>query len=403
MTKFALQARWVVPIETPPIEGGVVTIDGDKIIAVGTRTDDVTTVQDLGDVVLIPGLVNAHTHLEFSQLANPLGQPGLSLPEWIQLVIAGRKQPSDAAIGLVAGLQESLRSGVTSLGEISTTALPVGAFDSLPELVAFQEVIGFSAARIDSVFRALEARIQASPIHYRHGVSPHAPYTVHPELLQRIIELACRHRLPVAMHLAESREELQLLRENKGPFRELLEAQSMWDSDVFAPSLEPLDYLRILAQAPRSLVVHGNYLSQQEIEFIADSRHQMSIVYCPRTHAYFGHPPYPLQEILAAGGQLAVGTDSRASNPDLSLLSELQFIAQTHPNLAPEQVFRLGTLSGAEALGIENQVGSLVPGKLANLTTIVCDRSKQAPLEGILSGRDNPQQTWLRGREIDTT
>jgi len=402
MTRFALQARWVLPIESPPIEGGVVTIEGGKIAAVGTRTDNGTTVQDLGDVVLLPGLINAHTHLEFSQLAKPLGQPSLSLPEWIQLVIANRKQLSDAALSLTAGLRESLQAGVTTLGEISTVNLPVAELGPLPDLIAFQEVIGFSAARIESVFGELEERLQAGQSAYGLGISPHAPYTVHPELLKRITALACQHQLPVAMHLAESREELQLLRENTGPFRELLERRSMWDSQVFARGLEPLDYLRVLAQAPRALVVHGNYLSQQEIEFIAKSRQRMSIVYCPRTHAYFGHQAYPLQEMFAAGVQLAVGTDSRASNPDLSVLSELRYIAQTHPSVSPERVLSLGTLGGAKALGIADLVGGLVPGKLANLTTIACESSRQAPLSAILFGDEKPKRTWLRGHEIET-
>jgi cytosine/adenosine deaminase-related metal-dependent hydrolase len=223
---------------------------------------------------------------------------------------------------------------------------------------------------------------------------------VHPELLKRITMLAVRQQLPIAMHLAESREELQLLRENAGPFRELLEARSMWDSQVYASGYEPLDLLKVLAHAPRALVVHGNYLAHQEIEFIADRRGQMSIVYCPRTHAYFGHAAYPLSKMLDAGVQLAVGTDSRASNPDLSLLSELRFMAQTYQDVAPQQILSLGTLGGAEALGLADLVGSLVPGKLANLTAIECEHFRQSPLAAVLFGAAMPQQTWLRGKMI---
>lgn len=400
-SKFALQARWVLPIESPPIAGGVVTIENERIVAVGTRAPADAKVQELGDVVLLPGLVNAHTHLEFSHLSKPLGHAGMPLPEWIQLVIAGRKQQADATAGLAAGLRESLQAGVTTLGEIATSPFSAAALDVLPDLTVFQEVIGFSAARIDSVFAELQQRLQPNHAALQVGISPHAPYTVHPELLTKLVVLASEQQLPVAMHLAESPEELQLLGKNTGPFRVLLEERSMWDGEIFARGLQPLDYLQILAQAPRALVVHGNYLSRSEIEFVAERRDQMSIVYCPRTHAFFGHDEYPLQEMLAAGVQVAIGTDSRASNPDLSLLGELRFLAQNHKSVSPEVILKLGTLSGAEALGGADSVGSLAPGKLANLTAIECDRSEENPLPALLFGQSQPQQTWLRGRELE--
>jgi len=398
-SKFALQARWVLPIETPPIAGGVVTIEGERIVAVGKRAEDGVPVQDLGDVVLLPGLVNAHTHLEFSHLTEPIGQSGMPLPEWIQLVIAHRKQQSGLPSGWDVGLRESLRAGVTSIGEIATSPLSVDTPSVLPELIAFQEVIGFSAARVDSVFTELQQRLHSNPATCQLGISPHAPYTVHPELLAKLVGLASERKLPVAMHLAESPEELQLLNDNSGPFRELLEERSMWDARVFANGVQPLDYLQVLASAPRTLVIHGNYLSQREIDFVADHRDRMAIVYCPRTHAYFGHTDYPLQVMLDAGVRVAIGTDSRASNPDLSLLDELRYLARTYEGISLETLLTLGTIDGAKALGLAESVGSLVAGKLANLTVIACDRFDSSPLSAVLWGEQQPQQTWLRGRK----
>ena len=402
-SKFALQARCVLPIESPPIAGGVVTIENGRIVAVGQRPEKGAPVQDLGDVVLMPGLVNAHTHLEFSHQAKPLGRPGMPLPEWIQLVIAHRKQQSGVVSGVNAGLQESLKAGVTTIGEIATSPFAVGTREDLPELIAFQEVIGFSAARIDSVFAELQQRLPSKHASPQVGISPHAPYTVHPKLLAKLVALASQRQLPMAMHLAESPEELQLLRDNQGPFRELLEQRSMWDDDVFASSLPPLDYLQVLAQSPRSLVVHGNFLSPREIEFVGEHRDRMSIVYCPRTHAFFEHDTYPLQAMLDAGVNVAIGTDSRASNPDLSLLGELRYLASVFEGIPPEIILKLGTLNGAEALGMAETVGSLVPGKLANLTTIPCDRSELSPISALLFGEQSPEQTWLRGRKVPFT
>ncbi len=402
-SKFALQARWVLSLESAPISGGVVTIENERIVAIGTRPDKDAKVQDLGDVVLMPGLVNAHTHLEFSQCSEPLGQPGMPLPEWVRLVIANRKQQGDVVAGLAAGLQESLQAGVTSIGEIATSLFPADAPHALPELIAFQEVIGFSSARVESVFAELRQRLQPNPAACRLGISPHAPYTVHPELLEKIVALASERQLPVAMHLAESPEELQLLRENRGPFRELLEERSMWDREVFAGGLQPLDYLQILSKAPQALVIHGNYLSQKEIEYVAKRRERMSIVYCPRTHAFFRHSDYPLQAMLQAGVCVAVGTDSRASNPDLSLLGELRYLARCYEDISPEQILMLGTLQGAEALGMATTVGSLAPGKLANFTAVECSRSESSPLSAVLFGDQQLRETWLRGRKITFT
>ena len=399
-SKFALQARWVFPVEAPPIAGGVVTIEEERIVAVGTQADAGVAVQDLGDVVLLPGFVNAHTHLEFSDQAEPLGRPGMPLPEWIRLVIANRKQQSDGALAFSIGCQESLQSGVTSIGEIATSPCHDDGLDGLPELVAFQEVIGFSTARIESVFAELQQRLQPEQAVCRLGISPHAPYTVHPELLAKLVALASQRKLPVAMHLAESREELQLLSNNAGPFRELLEERSMWDACVFAKKMQPLDYLQVLAQAPRALVVHGNFLSRIEIEYVAEHRDQMSIVYCPRTHAYFRHSDYPLQAMLDAGVSIAIGTDSRASNPDLNLLGELRYLARTFEGVSPETLLELGTLNGAEALGMADLVGSLAPGKLANFTAIEVDRSTSSPLAALLNGEQQPRETWLRGRKL---
>jgi len=398
MAKFALRARWVFPVESPPIPGGVVTIVDDRIVAVGTRAAEGAAVEDLGEVALLPGLVNAHTHLEFSQLRQPLGQPGLSLPEWIELVIGSRKQQSDVTSGVLGGLRESLRGGVTTVGEIATANPRLDSPGALPTWVAFHEVIGFSAARVESVFAELTNRLQRSETTPWLGISPHAPYTVHPELLTRLVALGAERQLPVAMHLAESREELQLLGENAGPFRTLLEQRSMWDGKIFAAGRKPLDYLQVLADAPRALVIHGNYLTLAEIQFLAQRRQSMSVVYCPRTHAYFEHGAYPLLAMLEQGVTVALGTDSRASNPDLSLLAEMRYVAQSHPGISPEQVLALGTTSGATALGLDQTAGSLGPGKWANLFSIAMESDSQSPLATILASDQLPQRVWLRGQ-----
>lgn len=383
MSQYALRARWVLPIDGPPIAGGYVAVADGLIVEVGPHDPHRGPVTDMGGVTLLPGLVNAHTHLEFSGLAKPLGTPGTSLPAWIRSVIADRSRGDrDAAAAIAAGIRESAAAGVVAIGEIATSPAAMYDVPGAPRLTLFQEAIGFSAGRVDSVAAEMERRVELAGD--AAGISPHAPYTVHPRLLQRLVDLAAERRVPIAMHLAESREELELLRDGTGPFQELLADRSMWDEAAIPRGSRVLDYLRQLSRADRSLVIHGNYLDAEEIAFAASQRERMSVVYCPRTHAYFGHERYPLEALLAAGVRVALGTDSRASNPDLNLLTEARFVAAACPAIAPAEVLRMATLSAAEALGLNAAFGSLAPGKQAAFAVCRCDETNGSPVEQLL-------------------
>ena len=378
MTSITLRARWVLPIDGPPIEGGYIAIADGFIAAIGSHDPNCGPITDLGDVALLPGLVNAHTHLEFSGLAKPLGTPGTSLPAWIRSVIADRgRGDRDASAAIAAGLAESAAAGVTTIGEIATSPAHCYQVDGSPRTLLFQEAIGFSAGRVDSVASEMERRVDA--VGRLAGVSPHAPYTVNPQLLVRLVDLAIDRQLPIAMHLAESREELELLRHGSGPFQELLAERSMWDDAAIPRGSRPLDYLRQLARSPRALAIHGNYFDAEEIAFAASHRDRMSVVYCPRTHAYFEHEPYPLAAMLDAGVRVALGTDSRASNPDLNMLSEVQYVASRFPEIDPVTLLRMATLDAAEALGFGDLVGSLTPGKQAKLKVVRCEGDLRDP------------------------
>jgi cytosine/adenosine deaminase-related metal-dependent hydrolase len=183
--------------------------------------------------------------------------------------------------------------------------------------------------------------------------------------LQAAIELALQSQVPVAMHLAESLEELELLQSGTGPLVDLLQRLQAWDPSALASMVRPLRYLQILSAAPRALAIHGNYLDKEERAFLAEHRSRMSLVYCPRTHFYFGHCRYPLADLLRGGVRVALGTDSRASNPDLSVFEEMRFIARRFPEIAPVEILRMGTAAGAEALGQDHELGYLRRGYLA--------------------------------------
>ncbi len=241
---LAFRAKFVFPINGPPLRDGVVAIDHDRIVAVGDAKspairDVLSAVRDLGDVAILPGLINAHTHLELSHFNKPLGTKGMAFPDWIRVVVEfqriqrqlltenGGKAPraDELENALHAGIEQSHWSGITAIGDIeSGINSPLRdvrptflAKHSLPfELINFLEVIALKQSNITDAAGYLEAaldfRIARGDWNFQLGLSPHAPYTVHPKLLHRCVELSRDRELPLAHHLAESREELMLLR-----------------------------------------------------------------------------------------------------------------------------------------------------------------------------------------------
>jgi aminodeoxyfutalosine deaminase len=403
---FVLKARYVFPVAAPPIDGGWLGISGSGIVAVGQKVPD-GPVLDLGNAAILPGLVNAHTHLEFSDLAAPIGRPGISLPDWIEQVVARRRTTAETGQSAVAqGLRESLVAGTTALGEIATSDWRANCRPAVKphaNVVMFHESIAPLRDRVADASQAAEKFLLSEQTveEVRAALSPHAPYTVRPELLTNLVGLARRFQVPLAMHVAESPEEIELLRSGSGPFRELLERLQSWDPRADARYPRVLDYLEQLARAPRALVVHGNYLDRVELDFLADRAKTMAVVYCPRTHHFFGHSPYPLARMLAMNISLALGTDSRASNPDLSLFEEMRFVAGHHREVKPSKILELGTLAGARALGLDARMGTLEPGKLANLTVIqLDDRPETDPHELLFAPSARVVQTWMRGEIV---
>jgi len=407
----------------PPLRDAAVTIFQGRIIAVGNPPDDVP-IEDLGHAAIVPGLINTHTHLEFSDLPSPIGCPGIELVEWLRCLIQRRAHaPLLSRSSIERGLQESVRQGVTTIGEIAQPGGTKDAYLASPcGGTLFLELI---APRIERLEAAMEAaqkhlldvgqwqtvgwaeraptrsvgRRVPSESSWQPGLSPHAPYTVHPELLARAVDLSVEQGIPLAMHLAESREEIDFLRNGRGPFRELLESRDAWDSTARPHGARPLDELRVLSRAHRALIVHGNYLDDEEINFLGRQRSRMAVVYCPRTHAWFGHARYPLEKLLAAGAIVALGTDSRASSPDLSLLAEMRHVAREFPAMSRATILELGTRSGARALGFDSQIGTLEPGKWANLAVVALPEDAATdPHELLLDAAGGVVATWIHGQ-----
>lgn len=408
-----LRARWVFPVAGPPIENGVVSIRGELIESVEAAGGNSAEAIDLGDVAILPGLVNAHTHLEFSSLTEPLGEPGMPFADWIRLVVAYRRSRTEAQRNqaIIAGFAECSRTGSTTIGEIATsTSIWPWPIEMLgpqqsTNLTIFLELLGLRADPIDGSLQSAVAELGRRPalnvrpaLSVRLGLSPHAPYTVHLELLRRAATLSRSQHFPLAMHIAESREELELLSTGAGSLREMLKEFGAWSEDAFPGGRRPLNYLRLLADSNRALIIHGNYLDAEEIDFVAFRRDRMSIVYCPRTHERFGHSPYPLAQMLEAGALVALGTDSRASNPDLDLLAEMRHVAARHP-ISPATILEMGTINGAKALGVVEELGSLEAGKFADLVILqLANAAPSDPFEAIFDPASKVVSTYRRGK-----
>lgn len=395
----AYRARWVMPVAEPPVEQGTVEVDGGRIAAVHRRYDP--QARDLGNVALVPGLVNAHTHLEFSAIAQPLGPAG-SFTDWIRTVLAQRRQRTGTAADAVRqGLAESATGGTTLIGEITTDDATLTAFDeTAPAVCTFREVIGLlpeqHAAQRKVARRHLAGGVGSPP---RRGLSPHAPYSVHPDLFTDLVALAVESCAPLAMHLAETPAERELLRHGTGPLVALLEQLGVWRDGLIPRGTGPMDYLRRLADAERALVIHGNDLTDEELAFVA-GRPSLTVVYCPRTHAYFGHGPHPWRDLLdRRPTAVCLGTDSRASNPDLSLWHELQFLRARFPAVDPALLLRLATSDGAAALGWGDETGTLEPGKSADFTVVALpDAAAGDPFELLFDPRSQVVATARAGR-----
>lgn len=418
-TARAYRARYVFPATSSPIAGGVVTVVDGRIVAVGRESHGPPAI-DLGDVAIVPGLVNAHVHLEFSDLTTPLGQPGMRFPEWIRCVVEHRSTMElNRKAAISAGLEESLRYGTTTLGEIATGAWDATPYNNTPiTCTAFYELIAIGEDQVEDYRQiaaghlARDGRLNSalpegmesgsnSIPHWHAGLSPHAPYTVHPELLRRLVQMAAEADAPVAMHLAESPEELELMSSGTGLFVETLTARGFWNPKAIPSGTRPMDYLRDLCSATRSLVIHGNYLDEQEVAYLAEHSERMSVVFCPRTHEFFGHPPHLLPRLLEQGANVALGTDGRSSNPDLNLLAEMRAVAGRFPEIALAEVLRLGTIHGATALDCEARCGSLEVGKQADLTIVPITPAQVAdPHELLFNSEATAVGTIIQGEVV---
>jgi aminodeoxyfutalosine deaminase len=332
-----------------------------------------TRVIDWGSAVILPGLVNAHCHLELTDMRDRIAC-FVSFPDWLSQVVRLRREwtDDDCRKSIAHGIALSLRSGTTLIGDISASGLSWELLRQSPlRKVVFEEVLGLSESAAPAHAVHLQELFQ-KPTEDRlalHGISPHAPYTVSPELCRVVTTIARERSLPVAIHVAETRAEHQFLQDGSGELRDFLSDLGALPEGWQAPHLEPTAFLEsadVLSTTP--LLIHCNYLEETAIARILASR--ASVVHCPRSHAYFGHDPHPVRQLLDAGVNIALGTDSLASNDSLSILDEMRFLHDHRRDLKVEEIFRMATLNGAAALHFGGVIGRLRRGYWADMTVL---------------------------------
>lgn len=425
---MAFGADVLVVSATEVLSPGRIAIRDGKVVDVRATSADCDLF--LPGCALLPGLINSHAHLEFSDLAEPLPVGG-SFPSWIGSVVAHRRRIEQACSERSAsheqyrsdavrnGLGETYLTGTALLADIVTEPWEASSYATLaisgdehsnrisqraivktesellsvlppagPSVIAMAEVLGLDAERMASSCSDAIKRLQQSSggILQRVGVSPHSPYSILFDQANKLVESLPRETL-VAMHLAESSEELEWLSAASGPFRDAFERIGVsWPMEL--PSIESC--LEMLS-GNQSLVVHGNYLTESQMQRIAKSD-RLTVVYCPRTHAYFGHTDYPLEQLRALGVRVVLGTDSRASNPDLDLWQEVRFARSLHPQLSAASALSMVTSAAAQALGVKGLFGCLSEHAIASasVTDLQAGESPASLLERLTTLSDSP-------------
>ncbi len=403
------RARIVLPITAPPVEDGAVLISGDRIQWVGAWKDLAphasVPVEDLGEVILLPGLVNAHCHLEYTHLAGVLTPPK-SFPDWIKSILTAKSAWgfSDYALSWIDGARQLLQSGTTTVADIA----------SIPELLdvvrpstplrvhSFLEMTGIRSRRpaeeIVSEAAHLLSELPGNP--ETVGLSPHALYSTMPELLEVTARVAAEKRWKISMHVAESISEFEMFMYARGPMFDWLAPQRARRDCGTGSPVRICERHGILS--PSFIAAHVNYLWQDDAHRLAS--HGAHVAHCPQSHAYFRHHRFPRVELQAAGVNVCLGTDSLASTrissahrPRLSLFDEMTALSHSDSVITPREILELSTRNGARALGWAGLIGGLAVNSLADFITL--------PYLGPLSDAEaraashtgNVQATWLGG------
>jgi aminodeoxyfutalosine deaminase len=419
-----LTADYVLPISSAPIEQGAVVIENDKILLVGKFSEikvqfPEAEVDDFGEAAILPGFVNAHSHLEITAMRGFLDSVEHDFAAWLLKIAKTRDQiltDEDVRIAAVFGALEAARAGVTCFGDIGRFG--IAGFEALKANnlrgVLFQET-EFSPDNktADVDFDKLKEKFlhlkETETDLVKVGLSPHSPYTVSRRLFEKIAEYAIAEHIKISTHAAESNEESILVEKGEGFFIGVYEKFGVQWEVPYLSSIEYLDKIGVLKAKP--LLAHCVKVSDSEIESIKTSN--ASIAHCPKSNAKFGHGIAPLEKFLDAQINTGFGSDSVASNNTCDILEEARFAVLSARNrtnkkrfIEPAEALRTATFGGAKSLGLESQIGTLETGKQADIIAISLAQAAQMPVHDInsalifASNSRDVKMTMVAGKEI---
>lgn len=397
------RAAWILPIGKPPVRDGWISVDRDRIVALSRRTPADSGQQvDLGDVAVLPGLVNAHTHLELSYLRDKV-PPADRFVSWIRGIIAARRtRPDPRAPEILESVEcaiaESMACGTAVIGDISNTLVTFGPLSRSPlAAVVFYELIKFNApdprAFVELACRDLAALTPTDRV--RASLAAHAPYSVAPPVLRLIRQAVDRDpSAACSVHLSESGEDVEFIRTGGGPWRTLLEELGSWDPSWAPPGGSPVDFLDDIGFLNhRVLAVHGVQMTAPDLQRIAVCG--ATLVTCPRSNAHTGAGAPPIAAFYAAGVKVAVGTDSLASAPDLNIFAELAAMRGLAPAVPAAVLLDSATRQGSRALGFDADFGTIAPGKRARLLAVAIPAATSDVEEYLVRGITPDQIRWV--------
>jgi cytosine/adenosine deaminase-related metal-dependent hydrolase len=383
-------ARWVLPITQPPIENGTVAESDGLITYVGPRAKAPSGQDyDLGEAILLPGLVNTHTHLELTAMRGFLED--CRFTEWIDKLRQSRNEILDSEMLLDSarfGIVEGLEAGITTYADTCSSGVVLQAMRELGVRgIMYQEVFGPDPSQAEIAMRELEERIEKLQLEQTGmvtlGVSPHAPYTVSDPLYDAAADFANARHLPLAMHIAESEPEYDIVANGTGDFADRWQRRGIPVGRRARSPIALLEQHGALERGP--LLIHCVRVDDADIEIIA--RHRCAVAHCPASNAKFGHGIAPLLPLMAAGVRVGMGSDSVASNNRMDILDESRLAVlihraatRRHDAFGAHQALELATIGGARALGIDSRVGSLEVGKDADLAAFRIDIPRTTPV-----------------------
>lgn len=410
-------ASYLLPVSSPVIEGGALVVQNGRILAVGKLADLTASfsapVVEYPGCAIIPGLVNAHSHLELThfpswKVRKSIDYSPRTYVDWIIQVIKIRKSLSleEQEHSVLEGIRISLEAGTTALGEIlsDTTLLPLYLRSPLGGRI-YLEALGQAPQRCAGVLSTIADTLPSfSGTELLPGISPHAPHTVSEEFFRELGDFAAEKSLPLMVHLAESREESTFFFDSTGPIAEKLYPFVDWNEYLQSPrhtsSTAYLDSLKILR--PGTTVVHCVHCTPAEAEIL--QKRGVAVVLCPRSNEKLDVGTAPVHLLKAAGIPLALGTDSLASNDSLSLFDEARFLLKKFPEqFAPSEVLQMMTLSGAEAIGRGADIGSLQPGKRGDFLVLSLQEKPGKDLSQEIIEESKIREVFLHGNSLHST